>query len=351
MARALLAAAGAATLAAFAASAASHPRVVLACSPHVEAVSTSGISQVILNGVATVPDGSVWAVGETSSLAYPSRPVILRVRRGRVSRVLVPTLPASRAGYELRAVVAQGAADAWAVGLNVVLHWDGRHWQHARAPAGSYWAVAASGPKNVWAVGTDSTGYLVAHWDGLEWRRVPPPHTPPAPAQGAFTIKRLEGVLPLGTRDVWVVGGGPPFAAHWDGAAWESFAMPAGQSYNADAHLDTVLESSPQNLWVAGDGALGQWASGSWLLADYSGYQGYIVQPVVDRRGDLWGVSGSGGGQMVGWNGSAWEQVGTALQGISLNDLTVDRRGDVWAVGIFPGDPARVRPAIVHYRC
>ena len=70
------------------------------------------------------------------------------------------------------------ARNAWAVGGNLILHWNGKAWQRQRAPAGSYLdSVAAISARSAWAVGaTGLNKILILRWNGTAWRRAPTPN-------------------------------------------------------------------------------------------------------------------------------------------------------------------------------
>lgn len=124
---------------------------------------------------------------------------------------LVPSapLPENRLDAELLAVTATSPSDVWAVGdilfetkvpdpnggppqayqhtEGLIEHWDGQAWTRVTvpvpAPAWSLFAVSASGPRDVWAVGTGGDrGPLVLHFDGHAWTVVPAPRSPASPA-------------------------------------------------------------------------------------------------------------------------------------------------------------------------
>src|SRR5258707_11148812 len=102
------------------------------------------------------------------------------------------------------------------------------------APSGgaeSWWAVAALGESDAWAVGTHTPlprGIypLAEHWDGQRWRVVPCP-SPGGTAEP--TRSSLEAVAIDAPHDAWAAGNRSPIKhvppsyrliEHWNGAKW-----------------------------------------------------------------------------------------------------------------------------------
>src|SRR5262249_31937504 len=67
-------------------------------------------------------------------------------------------------------------------------------------------AVAARGPRDVWAVGSYDAGgafrTLIEHWNGSRWKVVPSPD----PASGKHTTNTLGGVVALSKTNAWAFG-------------------------------------------------------------------------------------------------------------------------------------------------
>jgi hypothetical protein len=99
-------------------------------------VAVSAPKDSALDGVAAIPGGTAWAVGEASAQSRKS------------SQTLID-------------------------------HWNGTSWQQVKSPdSGPFnglYAVAASSVNNAWAVGSTSTarfgdyGTLILHWNGKSW--------------------------------------------------------------------------------------------------------------------------------------------------------------------------------------
>jgi len=147
---------------------------------------------------------------------------------------------------DLEVMTAVSASDVWISGFfegsvdsgpgacPVLFHWDGTTMHVVGVPVALQhvqlfawgpisWfigALAAVGPRDVWAIGQADSGSLALHWDGQRWQVV---------AQTILDIGRLSA--PSST-DVWAVATGPanPWNAwHWDGSRWRLVsAVPAG---------------------------------------------------------------------------------------------------------------------------
>jgi hypothetical protein len=142
------------------------------------------------------------------------------------------------AAIVLTALAASGPDDVWAVGTGagpsfpaVIEHYDGSAWTtSATLPGISLGSVSSASPSVAWAVGTSSDGNATAtvEWNGSAWKVVPSPN-PGSQPDG------LTAVSALAANDVWAVGSDvdfgsgvgerQPMAMHWDGTAWT--AVPA----------------------------------------------------------------------------------------------------------------------------
>jgi hypothetical protein len=94
------------------------------------------------------------------------------------------------------------------VGAKILIdHWDGTAWSAATVPLPpnaptntTLDAISASGPSDVWAVGTStSNGTLIEHFNGTAWSVVPSPN--PATSDGVGAVSTLPG-----DAIVWAVG-------------------------------------------------------------------------------------------------------------------------------------------------
>jgi hypothetical protein len=269
-----------------------------------------GVSGALLDGVGGVPGGPTWVTGWGVT---PDEPYVggLWEREGN-DWVPVQTGP----GVVVHDVWASSPTEAWAVGEDLVLGWDGLVWRPVVEVNGwgDFVGVHGSAPDDVWMVGETFVGELLwAHWDGTTWRR---------------TVGAERGLL----RDVWVagpaaawaVGQGPPsedepgpgLILRWDGTSWSRVAVSSrgpvssvhgfgaddvwattwfdgvlhwdGAAWTTDARPEGLLNDawgpSPDRLWVVGDdGVAWMREGGSWVREPSTG---------ADLRA-VWGADGS----------------------------------------------------------
>ncbi|MFC4531307.1 hypothetical protein [Sphaerisporangium dianthi] len=219
--------------------------------------------------------------------------------------------------------------------------------------------VAASGPRDAWAVGYERSAEdregtpVLQHWDGARWTE-----TPVSPADAWH----LVGVSTAGPRDAWVVGNGEsPYAAHWDGARWRRW-HPYGI---ADEYVLADVAATGGHAWLAGRGAtqgvITEWTGRGFrnaLRAD-----GYFMA-VTAKPGHVWAVgndapaSGTPGDPMI-WHGSAvsgtaiqsWQRARTPrVAGGVLRRVWMVAATDVWAVGaVSPPGGGPQTPLVLHW--
>jgi hypothetical protein len=212
----------------------------------------------ILNAIDARTPSDVWAVGTDLFQHFDGS--------------TWTTAPFTPVGAHLRSVIVLAADDAWAVGgikdsrtgysrdLTYLAHWDGTSWRSVPSPlgltTGSLASVSATGPSDIWAVGSLSSGAPVAlHYDGTSWRQVA------TPSNGPFSA--LNGVVAISPTNVWAVGnrnGTLPngnvvqrtLTEHWDGTAWSVVASP--NATDNDNSLAAVTRAGTTVWAFGGDG-------------------------------------------------------------------------------------------------
>lgn len=208
-----------------------------------------------VNAVAATSPGNAWLVGDTD---HEGGPVMTQHWNGRSWELRPAPMQDNAISGGLLGISALAPNDVWAAGWTQVLdqripdpdggpttivdhseglvqHWDGRAWTRVALPQPyASWglnAVSASGPNDVWAVGSgygDDDAPVVLHFDGHTWTALPTP-----PYGGLYG--EFNDVVANGPRDVWAVGRtllddkdrGHALVMHWDGAAWTRFDTPA----------------------------------------------------------------------------------------------------------------------------
>ena len=287
-----------------------------------------------------------------------------------------PHLAGSTILYGVHAVASD---DVWAVGRagnaasmdSLAEHRDGTAWsvvptpnpKHASTDGNVLDAVDATGPDDVWAVGSHlrrggiSTTPFILHFDGSAWSQVAAP-------PGRFIDSSLNGVVAISPDDAWIVGvratGTPPrdapMAMHWDGTAWRLVRVPNPQGDREDA-LTSVAATASDDVW-----AVGQAGERTTLTMHFDGSRWRIVKspdPPGEARNslnsvvaigadDVW-ADGTGGSPNSGisehWDGTSWQLVPMQAKGEfeELAGVTAQADGTVWAVGL-------VRPAKPEYQ-
>jgi len=225
-----------------------------------------------LFGVAALAPNDVWAVGRTGTpFATRTLPLIEHYDGTSWKIVQAPQLAGDT---DLGAVLGFAANNVWAAGTNstrssprraLMLHWNGSRWSVAHLPpdpgVNNYlFALGASGPRDLWAVGTNFHGAgepTTIHWDGHAWTRVPATTSIPSAA--------FYGVTVTTRSDAWAAGTGGIYqndtaiVAHWDGTAWSFARFPqlgtgfGGEGQGPVNQVDALAGSSPGDVWAAGE--------------------------------------------------------------------------------------------------
>ena len=209
-----------------------------------------------------------------------------------------------QSGGSIRAIAANTAHEAWAVGeqwsarldhyVPAIRHWDGHAWHRIAAPwrstQASLYDVDVRGDA-VWAVGEGPDSMpLVITWTGIEFKRVPMPLL--VRGSGGLT-----GVALTGERRVWVVDGyGRAFAR--SGTVWRETPLP-----DLPGQVPAVRSID----------------AGGRVLA--VGDTGYFPEAGPDTRA-----------LSTRWNGSRWmvDRLGPVGE---LDDVEVVSADRAWAVG------------------
>ncbi len=167
------------------------------------------------------------------------------------------------AGAELLGVAASGPNDVWAVGSSwtkqtmlrqpsLLEHWNGTTWRSFHCPnIGELRAVTVPAPADVWAV--DGGGLV--HWQDGRCAQIPR-----LPVRGEISLSSVAATAP---NQIWVSGEQPgrhfradnftgwnTLIARWDGSTWHVYKTPNRSS--RDNYLSGIVATSPTKVWAGG---------------------------------------------------------------------------------------------------
>jgi hypothetical protein len=277
----------------------------------------------------------------------------------------------------LASVDAVSSTDVWAVGVGddfdapqpgyrtLIEHFDGVGWTWVPSPNSprSTWnvlaGVSASGPDDVWAVGSLNTSpyySLIEHWDGTGWRI----------AQSGTPNTYLTSVVALAPNDVWAAGStnyvGQGLLVHWDGSTWARVELPEAIVFRA------ITALGPDDIWAVGQESTAQFLDltaayhydgSSWTrvptpspLRIHQEDENWLTSVATVSPDDVWatGVARDHDwGIMdhpftIHWDGSVWHVVHTPDPGGQQADTDLWASvgfgsNDVWAVGSQGSEP------------
>ena len=271
----------------------------------------------VLYGVATLSRTSAWAVGYDLANVSPTayHRALIEHWNGSTWQV-VPTPRAGPSDSDLWGVTALSATNAWAVGNEntgtfrfrpLVEHWNGHAWGLVRVPSppltgvgASLFGVAATSPRNIWAVGNYATGTrfqpLIEHFNGTQWAPIP------APVAGSAILSRISLLTPA---DGWAVGIRGTFPhtqaliEHWNGHHWALATSPVLPG----SGLDDVLALTPHLAWAVGSYSprnrvnrtlIERWNGHVWTLTPSpSRHPSSELLGIAGTQHHLWAVGGS----------------------------------------------------------
>jgi hypothetical protein len=260
-------------------------------------------------GVAAVSPNNLWAVGDS------------RIPYGATNR---------------SPLIENNAGSGW----NVVP-------SPTQTTSSTLFGVAASGARDVWAVGQSFPAALIEHYDGTSWSVVSNPGSNAS----------LNGVAAISPTDAWAVGGGPVSAGsvtdalteHWDGKAWRPVSAAVNPSQRAQ--LTAVAAVSASDVWAVGllnRGTLVEhWTGGpTWNVvpAPATGRSRLFGVAAVASN-DVWAVGQQSGINTLveHWNGVTWSVVpspnpapapGFNFAVSAFSAVAARSTNDVWAVGL-----------------
>jgi len=227
--------------------------------------------------------------------------------------------------------IVAGGGETWLIGsrggAQVLLRWDGKHWQDVPVPPGSVYGLHILAADDVWAAGATDSGAAVSHWNGQTWQQT---------IVHGFPRSGVGTVLAVSPTEVWAGGtegfvGGPPgrpippLLVRWDGQAWSRVPVPTD--------FGSISSLTPTT-----SGAL------AWVSV---------------ARSQKWGPPGSTpplvpGPDFLAWNGQSFtehSEPAVAGEGDSwvLRLAPVPGTETVWSVGRADGPENTFAPRILRF--
>jgi hypothetical protein len=285
--------------------------------------------------------GTVLVVSGTTGAA-PNAPVRTTVTTSGGWSVVTAPSPGS-AQNTLFGIAKMPAGGVWAVGDRVspqssrfiaplIEHWTGTRWVAQVLPGHQTNLLSAYAParNNLWTAGFFKVGIgaletvpVIDHFNGKTWTIV----SAPRPASSVLTA--INGTS--GT-DIWAVGrqvahaGAISLIEHYDGHAWTRVASPSPATDYLD--LGAVAAITPSNVWIAGD---------------YSGSDSVFRTLIEHYDGRTWSIVpspnlGSGSNYLTAltvFDGRPWV-VGRAFDGTNYRPTAMHWTGSAWSGHLLP---------------
>jgi hypothetical protein len=261
----------------------------------VPSVNSAGAETRLL-GVAAISRTDAWAVGVSyASGSSTAAPLLEHWNGSNWNRIAVVG-----SGFSLNAIAAISSSDVWAVGGYlgasggaVAEHWDGHAW-HPNASivqgfrGGTFNGVTAISSKDVWAAGetiTNTAKPLIEHWDGHAWQSSLLPTIPDQTA-------RFSAIAGLSDGDLWAAGfrgsgmieSGNSLLLRKDASGWHVVAGSSGPQLG----YSSVAADSGRDVWAAGGTSVMHWNGAAWQASAVPA-GGVTALAAVGPR-DIWGV-------------------------------------------------------------
>jgi hypothetical protein len=224
---------------------------------------------------------------------------------------------------------------------------------NAGFPRNAFAAVDVVSASDAWAVGRfDAGGWdhprpLVEHWDGAAWNSVAVPWNQES---------ELLGVAAVSANDVWMVGGyqdgGSALIAHWNGTTLTTVPHPNPGAFN---RLFAVTAIGPNDIWAVGEYTTPisrpltlHWDGSTWTHVTTPTGEGYnrLFGVTALASDDVWAVGDDGNSSLtLHWDGAQWMRVDSPDIGFSttLRAVSAAPDGNVWAVGDSGSDSVTLR--------
>lgn len=316
-----------------------------------------GSTNAALNGVGAKPLIDTWNGTAWTQVATPATP-------GNTARLVAVSASSATDAWAVGRTQVNREDFA-----PLALHWNGAAWSVSSSAVTALAGQVADGVVDIsstdaYAIGGglgSAPSGVVAQWNGSTWHRL----TVPLPS-GAGPTSTLNAISASGPDDVWVVGTyelnstdlrSETYSLHWNGNTWSVVPMPVNPSSNINAfyRLSAIQVNSPADVWAVGYSSVVDSTAGSTLIEHWDGTAWSIVpSPTPGRFAALNGVTTSNAANNVSavgydipagstvaqtltlnWNGTAWTQVASPDNGYDeLNAVSAKPGASiVWAVG------------------
>jgi hypothetical protein len=215
-------------------------------------------------------------------------------------------------GADLYGLWQDAPDDVWAVGDNIILHFDGTEWKIAGPPVTpGLQSVSGTSSSDVWALGAG----VMLHWNGTSWTEIDDLLPDSGPTSSFFS-----SVFAIATDDVWVAGFSG--VAHWDGTVWSAVPIPG----TLDPLYAQVWASGPSDVWITllSANQVANWNGTTWTVL--------TVGPATGGIGPIWGTGPSdvyvaGENGTFHYDGSTWSSFG------SFPGFMWGSGGSLWVAG------------------
>jgi hypothetical protein len=180
------------------------------------------------SGIAAGAPNSAWIVGTTYDQTTNSP--LIQHSTGSGFKPMKNHLGSG----SLSDVAAASKSSAWVVGATssstaLAARWNGHKWSKVKAPSTPGLVlshVSMSSAKNVWILGSGSSGPVVGHWNGhrltFKSLKVPAEVNP-----SDIATASAKSTWVVGTKAVGTTGKLVPFTTHWNGHSWKAVSAPS----------------------------------------------------------------------------------------------------------------------------
>jgi hypothetical protein len=223
------------------------------------------------------------------------------------------TPPPSYSGGPLRDVDMLSTSQAWAVGSQVVLRWDGSAWTSQSVTGNFLDAISMVSPTDGWAVGS---GGDIMHFDGSSWTNYTTP-----------TTSNLWSIDMVDANEGWI-GGISGLMLHYQNGTWTQIPNPTTFTIEA-IHMLSASEG-----WAVGyNGTILRYDGSAWTSQTSPTTENLLgVHMVSSNEGWASGV----GGTLLHYQNGTWTQVPVPTTR-NIRDVYVFPSGEGWAVTESPG--------------